>query len=223
MSSRATPWPAEWSRRGDSNPRPAVYETAALPLSYTGPVLDPRYQNALAATQMCPVRGALTADLTATPLRSAPDSRSNSLDRVSLRVGSNMTVDVHCRADLRVPQYLHRYTGRDSLSCHQRSRPVPQVMVAHGRDTGRGEDSAEAAAHRGAMQGFANLARKDQLPPPVTAPRGTCSGHVGAQPVCPATTATRAADALDAARGVPGTGRGASTSRRAPRGARVQR
>ena len=27
---------AEWSRRGDSNPRPAVYETAALPLSYTG-------------------------------------------------------------------------------------------------------------------------------------------------------------------------------------------
>src|ERR1017187_3958569 len=25
-----------WSRRGDSNSRPAVYETAALPLSYVG-------------------------------------------------------------------------------------------------------------------------------------------------------------------------------------------
>ncbi len=25
-----------WSRRRDSNPRPAVYETAALPLSYVG-------------------------------------------------------------------------------------------------------------------------------------------------------------------------------------------
>jgi hypothetical protein len=25
-----------WSRRGDSNPGPAVYETAALPLSYVG-------------------------------------------------------------------------------------------------------------------------------------------------------------------------------------------
>ena len=25
-----------WSRRGDSNPRPAVYKTAALPLSYVG-------------------------------------------------------------------------------------------------------------------------------------------------------------------------------------------
>ena len=32
----------EWSRRGDSNPRPAVYETAALPLSYTG--LRARYK-----------------------------------------------------------------------------------------------------------------------------------------------------------------------------------
>ena len=27
-----------WSQRGDSNPRPAVYETAALPLSYAGPL-----------------------------------------------------------------------------------------------------------------------------------------------------------------------------------------
>ncbi len=26
-----------WSRRGDSNPRPTVYETVALPLSYAGP------------------------------------------------------------------------------------------------------------------------------------------------------------------------------------------
>ena len=25
-----------WSQRWDSNPRPAVYETAALPLSYAG-------------------------------------------------------------------------------------------------------------------------------------------------------------------------------------------
>jgi len=27
---------SKWSRRGDSNSRPAVYETAALPLSYVG-------------------------------------------------------------------------------------------------------------------------------------------------------------------------------------------
>lgn len=26
----------QWSRRQDSNPRPAVYKTAALPLSYAG-------------------------------------------------------------------------------------------------------------------------------------------------------------------------------------------
>ena len=38
-------------------------------------------------------------------------------------------------------------------------------MVAHGRDTGLGEQSAEAAAHRGAMQGFAGLACEDQIPP----------------------------------------------------------
>jgi hypothetical protein len=28
----------QWSRRGDSNPQPAVYKTAALPLSYVGPL-----------------------------------------------------------------------------------------------------------------------------------------------------------------------------------------
>ena len=55
-----------------------------------------------------------------------------------------MTVDIHYRADLRVPKYLHRDTGRDSLRGHQWRRPVPQVMVAHGRDTGLGEQSAEA-------------------------------------------------------------------------------
>lgn len=31
---------AAWSRRGDSNSRPAVYETAALPLSYVGVTRD---------------------------------------------------------------------------------------------------------------------------------------------------------------------------------------
>src|SRR5436190_23166801 len=28
----------QWSRRWDSNPRPTVYETVALPLSYFGPI-----------------------------------------------------------------------------------------------------------------------------------------------------------------------------------------
>ena len=31
-----------WSRRWDSNPRPTVYETVALPLSYFGPHRTPR-------------------------------------------------------------------------------------------------------------------------------------------------------------------------------------
>jgi hypothetical protein len=32
----AVPDTNSWSQRGDSNPGPAVYETAALPLSYVG-------------------------------------------------------------------------------------------------------------------------------------------------------------------------------------------
>ena len=38
MSQAALQWCKNWSQRGDSNPRPAVYETAALPLSYAGPL-----------------------------------------------------------------------------------------------------------------------------------------------------------------------------------------
>ena len=33
-------WAKEWSQRTDSNRRPAVYETAALPLSYVGSSID---------------------------------------------------------------------------------------------------------------------------------------------------------------------------------------
>src|SRR5439155_3755358 len=36
IAPRDQPWLA-WSRRWDSNPRPTVYETVALPLSYFGP------------------------------------------------------------------------------------------------------------------------------------------------------------------------------------------
>src|SRR5688572_5739851 len=48
-----------WSRRQDSNPRPAVYKTAALPLSYSGE--DGRFYRGGWETKrraaLCPLRG----------------------------------------------------------------------------------------------------------------------------------------------------------------------
>jgi hypothetical protein len=50
MSSRC------WSRRWDSNPRPTVYETVALPLSYFGPVREGGFYHRPSQASLVPNR-----------------------------------------------------------------------------------------------------------------------------------------------------------------------
>ena len=89
-----------WSQRTDSNRRPAVYETAALPLSYVGSfsLRSPSRPFDVAG----PSR--LTPLLTPTRLASSSEGRGDSLAVFPLKLRRDMRMDVHGGADLCVAQ-----------------------------------------------------------------------------------------------------------------------
>jgi hypothetical protein len=99
----ATGLQRSWSHRTGLNCRPAVYETAALPLSYDGLFAYRHCRRLLALL--------LIWSLAATRSSPSPKAGRRTFSGFVLELWGYVAIDVHRRAYLRVTEDLHSHSG----------------------------------------------------------------------------------------------------------------